>query len=86
MIQLPLSQIPNQTFSFQSANSFFNVTIKLAGNEMLLSYTQDNVLVLSNARIIINMAMNDFALVSSSDNLPDYNEFDVTQFLVYLND
>lgn len=86
MIQLPLSQIPNQTFSFQSANSFFNVTIKLAGNEMLLSYTQDNVLVLSNARIIINMAINDFALVSSSDSLPDYNEFDVTQFLVYLND
>lgn len=90
---IPLAQLPNQTFSIQADNNFYDFEIKLAGTEMLFSVSVNNVLTISNNRIIINTPLipyqylenGNFFLSSINAILPDYNLFGVNQNLYYLS-
>lgn len=95
MRQVPLQAIPNQTLSFQDANKNYDLTIRTnnIANAQIMSMdiVIDNVLVIQGQRLIPNYPVipyyylwdGNFIFVTENDELPDYNQFQITQYLIY---
>ncbi len=94
MERVPLATIPNQSFSLQLGANFFDVRFALAGTEILATIVANNTPIITNTRILINtpilpykhlQTFGNFILLSSSDDLPDYTSFDISQILIYVS-
>lgn len=90
---IPISAIPNQSFSARLDNSLYDITIKEARGSMVISMTRDGATLLDAIRLtpgtpIIPYAYKEsgnFVLTNINDDLPDYNKFGVSQNLIYLS-
>jgi hypothetical protein len=93
MIDISLAAIPNQSVFVQLDDRAYAVEIHGAGDVMTASVTRDNVLLIQGARITPGMPLlpyryqedGNFLLLVDGGDLPDYAQFGVTQFLVYLS-
>lgn len=91
MIQLSLQALPNQSFSVTLDDDFYDITVHQAYDTMCATIVKNNELILSGQRIIpgfpiipyLYRSISNFVLTTLNDALPDYSQFNVSQFLVY---
>lgn len=92
MIDVDLQAIPNQEFSIQIEDFRFELTVKEAIGCMAASVVRDGETIVSNVRLVAGAPVlpygyqerGNFVLTTNADELPDYRQFGVTQFLVYV--
>ncbi len=93
MKTLNLQAIPNQTISFVDNQNLFDIAIKSVLSVTTCSISVNNTPILANTRIITGFPIilypyletGNFVLLTNSDELPDYTQFGITQFLIYGN-
>lgn len=99
MIVIPLQAIPNQSLSIQLNNNNFDIDIRSCNNTplsfgtaiMAFSLAINGVDILDGLRMIpawplipYNYLENgNFFMVTDKDEYPDFNQFGITQYLVY---
>lgn len=92
MIQINLAAVPNQEFSIQLDGQFYDIHIRDANGSPAATIVRDGVVVVSAARIVAGAPLlpylyqenGNFLLTVTNDALPDWEQFGITQFLVYL--
>lgn len=90
-MEIALAAIPNQTFTVQLDNNSYGFVIKAANGIMCADVTINGTLILSGQRLVAGfpiipyeyLANGNFVITTMNDDLPDYNEFGTTQFLIY---
>lgn len=95
MISIPLESIPNQSFSIQLDNAVYDFRIKFVINFMVVDLARDNVQILTGIRLLagepvipfryLEGSQGNFALLTANGDYPNYTQFGITQFLVYLS-
>lgn len=97
MINIPLQAIPTQTLSFQDTTTQTNyfIAIKTCGNPgaqiMSVSISINDILIVSGVRAVAGFPLiantylenGNFVILTQNDDLPDYTQFGVTQYLIY---
>lgn len=94
MMEIGLAAVPNQALSVQLDDRFYEIEIKDAGGVMAATITRDGETVISGVRITAGSPLlpypyqeaGNFALVTDDDALPYWDQFGITQFLVYVSD
>lgn len=93
MQQIPLQAIPNQSFTVQLDDRFYNMALKTANGIMALDISRDNQVLLTGARVVagtpllpynyLENSSGNFIFITANEELPDYAQFGVTQSLLY---
>lgn len=91
MIQLPLSAIPNQSFSVVLNTQLYYLAIKLIGNVMAVDLSINNTIILLGMRAVAGYPIipysylenGNFVFTNQNDDYPFYTQFGITQFLIY---
>jgi spore germination protein YaaH len=91
MVEIDLAAVPNQTFSITLDGHFYNIAIRDTNLCMAASVTMDNVQLISNSRLVAKYPMipyhyltsGNFVIVTLTDDLPDWTQFGITQYLIY---
>lgn len=91
MVIIPLSSIPNQTFSILLDQSFYNITLKEANGIMVSTIVRDNILIQSGARIVSGFPLipykyqeqGNFTFSTLNQEYPYYTKFNTTQVLYF---
>lgn len=94
MIEVPLSPVPNQSFSIQIEQRLYDITVTEANGCMAISVSRDGVEIVSATRLVGGSPVlpyryqeaGNFALLSNAEELPYYTAFGVTQSLVFLSE
>jgi len=89
---IPLAALPNQNFSVQLGNDFYDISINQTRNTVCMTIYRNNVLIISGQRLVAGFAVipyaylesGNFFLLTENDDLPDYQKFGVTQYLIYV--
>jgi len=92
MIDVPLQAVPNQQLSIQLGVSRYDITLKQALGVMAATVLRDGVTLIENVRLVAAtpvlpydyMEDGNFALTTADEDLPSYEQFGITQYLVYL--
>lgn len=92
MIDVSLTATPNQTLTIQILERVYDISVKEANGVMCASITIDGEVVVSGMRVTAGTPLlpyryqesGNFMLTTEADSLPYYDQFGVTQFLVYL--
>ncbi len=92
MITLPLQAIPNQSFTFSEADFRFEVTIKEAAGVMAVDISVDNSIIIQGQKVVSggpvipyrHLESGNFAFITENDEIPYYDQFGVSQSLIYL--
>lgn len=92
MIQIPITNIPNQSLSINYNNVLYDITIKASLDASLVFFTVliNNVLVINGIRALPDFPVipaaylenGNFILTTMNDEYPRYDQFGVTQFLI----
>jgi hypothetical protein len=90
---LPISAIPNQQLSVILNDNQWNITLRDTNGTMSVSLTRNSEIIVLNARAVAGMRIlqsryqeeGNFAIISNNQGIPDYTQFGVTQFLVYIS-
>lgn len=90
---IPLQQIPNQAFSIVLDNNEWHFIIKAANGIMAMSLALNNVDIVDGIRAVANTLIipskyqesGNFLFLTQNFELPDYNQFGITQSLIYIN-
>jgi len=99
MLNIPLQNIPNQTLSFQDTDTQVNYDIDIKAcvledaQIMAFTITINDVVTVSGCRAVAGFPLlasayqqnGNFVVLTQNDDLPDYTQFGITQFLVYAN-
>ena len=99
MINIPLQAIPNQNFSFQDTttqvNYFITINTVGVGNAQVMAFdiSIDGVVVVLGCRAVSGYPIlasayqqnGNFVMTTINDDLPDYRQFGITQYLIYAN-
>jgi hypothetical protein len=99
MINIPLQAIPNQSLSIQLDNNSFDIRIHSCDNTpqtpgtptMSISISVNGAVIIDNQRMIPSWVLigyrylenGNFLMVTENDEYPDYNQFGITQYLIY---
>lgn len=91
MIEIRLAQIPNQSFSLQLNNVFYQITLRYVINLMTCTIKRDDQVIIENVRCQPNQKIipynyledGNFAFVTINNEYPLYTRFNVDQFFVY---
>ena len=91
MLQLTLAPIPSQSFSTTLNSVIYNMRIFLAGNVMCCDLSINGVLTLTSQRLVAGALVipypylenGNFLISTLNDELPYYDQFGTTQFLLY---
>lgn len=92
MIEVEIAALPNQTLSIQLAERQYVIGLREANGVMAISVQRDGVDVVRNTRLLPGVPVlpyryqedGNFLMTTEGDVLPYYDQFGVTQFLVYL--
>ena len=93
MIQIELQQAPNQNLKLRINEELYDITIKTTQYSTHISISRDDIVLVSSQILIPNSKIirydylatdGNFVFETQSNNLPDYNKFNVSQFLYYL--
>lgn len=93
MLQIPIQALPNQKFSTRLDDVRYEFTIKETNGVMCFDMARDDIVILSGSRIVggtpllpyFYLQSGNFIMLTSGDDLPDYRQFGITQFLLYLS-
>lgn len=92
MQSVPIEAIPNQQFSARLGDQQFTLRIKEAAGVMVVDVTIGQTPILSGSRLVAGTPVipyaylegsGNFVLLTDGDALPDYEQFGITQRLVY---
>lgn len=91
MLQIPLATVPNQQFSLNLDNNAWDITIQETNGVMSATILRNNVLIQSGIRIVAGLGLlpfpyeedGNFVIITLNDDLPNYLQFEITQFLIY---
>lgn len=92
--RIPLQAVPNQSFSLLLEELSYKLTLKSTRGIMSATIEIDDSVVVSGARFFADTPLinyeylersgGNFILTTEADAIPDFNQFGVTQFLIYL--
>lgn len=89
---ITLQAIPNQSLTFTADNHFFEVSLKACQDMMIATVSRDNVTIIAGSRCVAGAMLlpyryqedgGNLAIVTDPGDAPWYEQFGVTQFLVY---
>lgn len=91
MQRISLAAVPNQSFSVVLDSNAWDLTIKTAGNIMTATISFNNILLVSNARIVAGYPLlnytslenGNFIITTLNGVYPFYTQFGISQFLLY---
>lgn len=91
MIEIPISAIPNQSFSIRLDNSQYDIRIHTCNNIMAFDIVRDGVEIVTGARAVAGYPIipydylenGNFVIITANDEYPNYVQFGITQFLIY---
>jgi hypothetical protein len=89
---IPISAIPNQQLSVILNDNQWNITLRDTNGTISVSLTKNSEVIVQNARAVAGMRIlqsryqeeGNFAIISNNQTVPDYTQFGITQFLVYI--
>lgn len=92
MIDIPLAAVPNQSLTVQIGDVRYDVSLRESNGVMSASITRDGTPVVSNVRAVGGTPLlpyqyqeaGNFLIVTDAEELPYYDQFGITQFLVYV--
>lgn len=92
MIEIPLDNIPNQSFSITIDNNFYDIKIKESNGVMSLSMLRNNEIVQSSVRMVPGYFLipysykesGNFFMITANDDYPYYDRFGIDQKLFYI--
>lgn len=90
---IKLDSVPNQSFTFNTENNVYGITIKECSGAMGVSVIKNEKVLIENVRALSRvflipygyLNLENFAFITQNDELPYYPKFDFTQQLIYLN-
>lgn len=93
MIRIALDPIPNQSFSIRLDDHFYNITLKSLAGIMGVTIVRDNVTLQDNMRAVAGTLLlpyryqesGNFFILTNDGDLPNYTQFGITQFLIYMS-
>lgn len=94
MIEIALATIPNQSFSLRLADNLYDITIKETNGCMSATIVRNNIVILSNTRIVaefpiipyLYMESGNFVITTLNGDLPDWTKFGISQTLIYISE
>ncbi len=93
MIDIGIATVPNQTLSIQIDERAYDLTLRETNGCMSVTIVRDLVTLVTNLRVVAGTPMlpykyqesGNFAMLVENEDLPYWDKFNVTQFLVYLS-
>lgn len=96
MIDIALQPVANQELSIPLEGSRYVITIKEANGAMAATIIRDDVVLVSNTRIVADglilpyrkqwFGSGNFMMGTEAEELPYFDKFGITQFLVYVTE
>jgi|SRR5690606_26422735 len=98
MIQVPITNIANQSLSINLDNNQYNLTIKATNdnidgttNVMSVDITINNEIILTGLRAVPGFPLipykylvnGNFTFITDDDSYPDWRQFGITQYLIF---
>ena len=92
MIDINIAAVANQTMSIQIGRRLYDISLRETNGCMSASISRDGVALTNNVRIVAGSPLlpylyqedGNFLMTVDGDALPYWDQFGVTQFLVYL--
>ena len=92
--QIPIQQLPSQTFSITLDNNLYDISIKTCNGVTTVSMTQNGTDIIDNAIApaagpIIPaqyLEAGNFAFLTANQQLPNYEQFGLSQSLIYFTE
>lgn len=92
MIDIGIAALANQALSIQLDERFYEIELREANGVMAATITRDGVTVVSNIRVTAGTPLlpyryqeaGNFIMTTDGEAIPYWDQFGVTQFLVYL--
>lgn len=93
MRQISLLSVPNQSFSVTIDGTLWEIALKTARNVMFADISRDGDVVLLGQRVLPDQPIipyrylstyGNFAILTSDDELPDWQRFNIDQVMIYL--
>lgn len=89
--QVPISAVPNQSFTITLDNNLFDITIRYTNGVMAMSLTINGIDTIDNIRVVAGspvipsqyQEVGNFLFLTQNFQLPIYTQFNVTQSLIY---
>ena len=93
MIDVGISAIPNQSLSIQLGGRLYDIALREANGVMAATIARDGVTLVSALRITAGTPLlpyryqesGNFIMTTDEETMPYWDQFGVTQFLVYLS-
>lgn len=93
MIDVPIAAVPNQSFSIQLDNVSYDMAIYSTGNVMSMDIIRAGTPILLGERLVPNypiipyryLESGNFVFITLDGDYPTYDQFGVTQNLIYLS-
>ena len=93
MIDVGIATLANQSLSIQLDERFYEIELREANGVMSASITRDGVVLISNVRVTAGTPLlpyryqeaGNFIMTTDGEAIPYWDQFGVTQFLVYLS-
>lgn len=92
MIDVGIAALPNQSLSVQLAERFYDIHLREANGVMAATIERDGITLVSALRITAGTPLlpyryqeaGNFIMTTDGEAIPYWDQFGVTQFLVYL--
>lgn len=92
MINVGIAAVPNQSLTVQIDDRVYDIALREANGVMSASITRDGVSVVKNVRATAGTPLlpyryqetGNFLITTEAEAMPYYDQFGVTQFLVYV--
>ena len=93
MIDVGIAALANQALSIQLDERFYEIELREANGVMSASITRDGVALISNVRVTAGTPLlpyryqesGNFVMTTDGETIPYWDQFGVTQSLVYLS-
>ena len=93
MIDVGIAALANQSLSIQLDERFYEIELREANGVMAATITRDGVTIVSNTRVTAGTPLlpyryqeeGNFVMTTDGEAIPYWDQFGVTQFLVYLS-
>jgi hypothetical protein len=90
---IPIQATANQSFTTQLGDDRYALTLKLSVNCMVMSIERNEVVIIEGTRVLAGEPVipyhyreaGNFLLTTQDDELPDWQQFNITQFLIFLS-
>lgn len=91
--QIPLQALPNQEFTIVLDNNQWDISIKDTNGVMSVSFTLNDNVIIENLHAAAGMRLipsqyeeaGNFIFNTANFALPDYTQFEITQYLLYFS-